>query len=186
MWRRVSLDLLPQHVSYTDVFQDARRLLRPFFLAPDGKTPTKYKPYYDFFTWIVTQLAFSFVTTPFILLSIHDSMLAWARVYFYCVIGVTICSIFLITPGKAYLQKKVKARSLRPELRRGESQESMQGPTLGVPSEPGREFDEMVDEILEEVKRRQGSGTMPDGQELRRRVEETLRSKTSQEKGKSQ
>lgn len=156
---------------------DARRLLRPFFLAPDGKTPTKYKPYYDVFTWFVTQFAFSFTTTPFILLSIHSSMTAWARVYFYCIIGVTASSIFLVTPGKTYLQKQVKTRSARPELKRHESQESMQGATLGVPSEPGREFDEMVDEIMEEVKKRQGSSTLPDGQELRRKVEETLRSK---------
>ena len=114
-------------------------------------------------------------------------MLAWARVYFYCIVGVTACSIFLVTPGKTYLAKKVKARSPpRPELKRGESQESMQGPTLGVPSEPGREFDEMVEEIMEEVKRRQGNGTIPDGQELRRRVEETLKKKTGMEKGKAQ
>ena len=146
-------------------------------MSPDGKTPTKYKPYYDVFTWFVTQLTFSFTTTPFILLSIHASMTAWARVYFYCVIGVTACSIFLVTPGKAYLQKRIKARSTRPALARGESQEGPPGATLGVPSEPGREFDEMVDEIMEEVKRRQGSGTMPDGQALRKKVEDTLRSK---------
>ncbi|KAK3048877.1 Lysophospholipid acyltransferase [Extremus antarcticus] len=158
-----------------NVAKNARRLLRPFFLTSDGKTPNKYKPYYDIFTWFVTQLAFCFVTTPFILLSIHDSMLAWTRVYFYCVIGVTACSVFLVTPGKAWLQRKVKARVGRPELKRGESQE---GTTLGVPSEPGQEFDEMVDEIMEEVKRRQGSSALPDGQELRKRVEETLRSKT--------
>lgn len=109
-------------------------------------------------------------------------MRAWARVYFYCVVGVTACSIFLVTPGKAYLQKHVKARSTKPELKRGESQESMQGATLGVPSEPGREFDEMVDEIMEEVKRRKGNSALPDGQELRKRVEETLRSKTRQDK----
>lgn len=154
-------------------------------MQPDGKTPTKHKPYYDVFTWFVTQLAFSFTTTPFILLSIHDSLLAWQRVYYYCIIGVIACSIFLVTPGKAYLQKQVKLRASRPELKRGESQESMQGTTLGVPSEPGREFDEMVDEIMEEIKRRQGNGTIPDGQELKRRVEETLRMKTrEQDKGK--
>ena len=154
---------------------DARRLLRPFFMTADGKRPTKNKPYYDIFTWAVTQLAFSFTTAPFILLSSSASLTAWARVYFYCIIGVTLCSIFLITPGKSYLQKRVKARTTKPEFRRTESQESLQGGTLGVPSEPGQEFDEMVDEIALVVKRRRCSADGPDGVELREMVADALK-----------
>ncbi|KXT16954.1 hypothetical protein AC579_7423 [Pseudocercospora musae] len=161
-----------------NVAKNARRLLRPFFLSPDGIKPTKYKPYYDCFTWVVTQLAFSFVTTPFILLSIHDSLLVWGRVYFYCIIGVALCSGFLVTPGKTWLARKVKARSTRPELKKTDSMESLQGATLGVPSEPGKEFDEMVDEIVEEVKKRKGSQSLPDGAELRKRVAAALEKKT--------
>lgn len=124
-------------------------------MTPDGKHPTKNKRYYDIFTWLVTQLAFTFTTAPFILLSIHDSLLAWARVYFYGIIGVGACSIFLLTPGKKYLQQKVKARTVtRQEVRRADSHEGLQGATLGVPHEPAQEFDEMVNEITEEVKRR--------------------------------
>ncbi|KAK3717289.1 Lysophospholipid acyltransferase [Vermiconidia calcicola] len=169
-----------------NVAKNFRRLLRPFFLAADGKKATQYKPYYDVLTWLVTQLAFSFTTAPFILLSIHDSMLAWARVYFYCVIGVTICSIFLVTPGKTYLQKQIKARSSKPELRRNESQEGLQGATLGVPSEPGQEFDEMVDEIIVEVKKRRVSGKGPEGPELRKKVEEMLLQKRDEGRDKEQ
>ena len=155
-------------------------------MTPDGKKPTEYKRYYDIFTWLVTQLAFSFTTAPFILLSIHASMLAWARVYFYCIIGVTLCSVFLVTPGKTYLQQRVKARtSSRPDLRRNESQESLQGATLGVPSEPGQEWDELVDEVMVEVKKRRGSRAGPEGLELRKMVEETLHKKVGGgEKGK--
>ena len=156
--------------------------MRPFFLTPDGTKPTKYKPYYDVFTWLVTQLVFSFTTTPFILLTIHDSTLAWARVYFYAVIGVAACSGFLATPGKAWLQKKVKARSGRPQLKKTDSYEHMSGATLGVPSEPGQEFDEMVDEIVEEVKKRKGQQAFPDAQELRRRVETALKRETAERK----
>ena len=152
-------------------------------MTPDGKNPTQYKRYYDFFSYLVTQLAFSFCTAPFILLTIHDSMMAWARVYFYCIIGVTICTIFLVTPGKSYLQKQVKARTSRPEMKRVESQESLSGATLGVPNEPGREFDEMVDEIVEEVKRRRGSQAGPDV-ELRKLVEENLVKKREEGKEK--
>ena len=50
----------------------------------------------------------------------------------------------------------------------------MHGQTLGVPSEPGQEFDEMVDEVMEEIKRRRGSQAGPEGVELRRMVEEAL------------
>ena len=131
-------------MSITDLTTDSRRLLRPFFLSPDGK-PLPRKRYYDIFTWLVTQLTFSFTTAPFILLTIHDSMLAWSRVYFYCPIGVALCSLFLASPGKAWLAKKAKAHAgaKRPAVSRSESMESLQGATLGVPSEPGKEFDEV-------------------------------------------
>lgn len=111
-------------------------------------------------------------------------MLAWARVYFYAVIGVAACSGFLASPGKAWLQKKVKARngSGRPQLQKADSFENMSGATLGVPSEPGQEFDEMVDEIVEEVRKRKGQQAFPDAQELRRRVETALKRETSDEK----
>lgn len=102
-------------------------------MTPDGKNPTSNKRYYDVFTWLVTQLVFSFTTAPFILLNIHDSTLVWARVYFYAIIGVTACSLFLATPGKAFLSKKVKARtgSGRPDsLKRNESQESLYVPSV--------------------------------------------------------
>lgn len=146
-------------------------------MTPDGKKPTGNKPYYDIFTWLVTQLAFSFTTAPFILLSASASLTAWARVYFYAIIGVTACSIFLVTPGKPFLQKQVKKRTTKPSLTRTESQESMHGTTLGVPSEPGQEFDEMVDEVLVEIKRRKGSAAIGDGVELRRLVEDALNRK---------
>jgi lysophospholipid acyltransferase len=146
-------------------------------MSSDGTKPTPYKPYYDIFTWLVTQLVFSFTTTPFILLTIHDSTTAWARVYFYPVIGVAACSIFLATPGKSWLQQRVRARGGRPELKKSDSTDSLQGATLGIPSEPGREFDEMVDEIVEEVKRRRPSASLPRGDELRNRVAVALQKK---------
>lgn len=144
-------------------------------MTPDGTKPTPQKRYYDFFTWLVTQLAFSFTTSAFILLTIHDTMLVWARVYFYTIVGVALCSAFLGSPGKAWLSRKVKARqTTKPALGRSQSTESLQGATLGVPSEPGMEFDEMVDEVMEEVKKRRGSKGGPEGQELRRQVVEVL------------
>nr|POE78450.1 hypothetical protein CFP56_60682 [Quercus suber] len=152
-------------------------------MSPDGTKAGPYKRYYDVFTWLVTQLTFSFVTAPFILLTIPASTAAWARVHFYAIIGTVGCSLFLLTPGKTWLQRKVKAHSTRPSstLRRNESQERFQGATLGVPSDPSKEWDEMVDEIMEEVKRRSNAQDLPQGQELRKRVEETLQRTKSSE-----
>ncbi|KAK5133193.1 hypothetical protein LTR08_008129 [Meristemomyces frigidus] len=159
-----------------NVAKNSRRLLRPFFITPDGAKHTANKRYYDIFTWLVTQLAFSFTTAPFILLNIHDSTLAWARVYFYVIVGVLASSGFLASPGKAWLAQKVKARTTatRTGMKRQDSTESLAGPDMGVPSEPGLEWDEMVDEVVGEVKRRRGSKPGPEGKELRRLVENTL------------
>jgi len=43
--------------------------------------------------------------------------------------------------------------------------------------DPEKEWDDMVDEVMEEVKRRRGSKSGPEGQELRKMVEQTLISK---------
>lgn len=156
-------------------------------MSADGAKAGPYKRYYDIFTWLVTQLTFSFVTAPFILLTIPASTTAWARVYFYAIIGTGACSLFLLTPGKPWLQKKVKAHSTRPtgQLHRNESQESLHGATLGVPNDPSQEWDEMVDEIMVEVKKRKDAKDLPQGQELRKRVEETLQRTKSAEIGET-
>lgn len=172
---------------------DARRLIRPFFLTPDGTQPLPSKRYYDILTWLTTQLFFSFTTTPFILLTLDASLKCWARVYFYAVVGVLAGNLFLLTPGKKYLQDQVKARqgSARPGLGRVKSKETVKmesaaGGMLGVPSEPGQEFEEMVDEIVEEVKRRRESADykLPaDGMELRKRVEGALKERIGKRDG---
>ncbi|KAF2861878.1 MBOAT-domain-containing protein [Piedraia hortae CBS 480.64] len=155
-----------------NVAKNARRLLRPFFMTPDGTQPLPSKRYYDFFTWIVTQLAFCFTTTPFVLLNARDSLHVWAANYMYCIVGTAISSAFLASPGKAWLMHKVKARqSDKKDLHRSDSMESLQGATLGVPSEPGRELDEIVDEVLEEVKRRRYIAPGPKATELRKTIE---------------
>lgn len=126
----------------------------------------------------MTQFAFCFVTTPFLLLNMSDSIRAWAAVYFYAIIGVSISGAFTLSPGKRWLQRKLKARGQRPAMKRQESHESLQGATLGVPTDPGVEFDEMVDEIMEEVRKRRGGKPLPDAAELRRQVERKLSQKS--------
>ena len=67
-------------------------------------------------------------------------------------------------------------------MQRAESHESLQGATLGVPTDPGVEFDEMVDEIVEEVRKRRGGKPLPNPAEVRRQVERTLSAKSQEAK----
>lgn len=151
-------------------------------MTPDGKTALPRKRYYDLFSYVVTQLAFSFTTAPFVLLDIGDSLVVWMRVYFYTVIGTIAASLFLLTPGKAWLSSRVrkyqssaqKAKAtastdvsdastsapVRPSLLHREGSHSTQRhPTyLGLPNDPGKAWDEMVDEFAMEIERRRSDG----------------------------
>jgi len=147
-----------------NISKNSRRLLRPFFMSADGKQPLPTKRYYDFFSWVVTQLSFSFTTAPFVLLSIHDSLLVWARVYFYTIVGTIACSVFLLTPGKQWLTTKVKAKN-RPAMARADSHDELS--TLGLPNDPGQAWDEMVEEINNEIDARRRKG-IPITGELRK------------------
>ncbi|KAL1304446.1 hypothetical protein AAFC00_003442 [Neodothiora populina] len=142
--------------------KNSRRLLRPFFLTADGSKPLPTKRYYDVFSWFVTQLAFSFTVAPFILLSFHDTVLVWARVWFYGIIGVTATSLFLASPGKKWIQSKVKQHSNVSEATRPTTlkhSDSYEGTTtLGLPNDPGREWDMMVEEITSEIDARKRRG----------------------------
>ncbi|KAK5315234.1 Lysophospholipid acyltransferase [Exophiala xenobiotica] len=155
------------------VAKNSRRYIRPFFLTPDGTKSTKYKIYYDIAGYLVTQFTFSFVTAPFVILGFNDSLKAWARVYFYAVIEVAVAMAFFASPAKKWLGQKLDKRN-HPHLRKTLSQETNYPPSLGLPSDPGREIDEAIDEIRQEVeiRRRRGSKvTMPTGESLRRELE---------------
>jgi lysophospholipid acyltransferase len=112
---------------------------------------------------LVTQAAFSFTVTPFVLLKMSDSLAAWSRVYFYTVIGVLISMGFFASPGKQMLRKQLEARAAttqagqRPGSARSVSQESLtgNGPVLGLSQDPEREVQEIMDEVRTEIERRQ-------------------------------
>ena len=53
---------------------------------------------------------------------------------------------------------------------------------MGVPTDPGVEFDEMVDEIVEEIRKRRGGKPLPKPAEVRRQVERTLSAKSQEAK----
>ncbi|ERF73803.1 hypothetical protein EPUS_05507 [Endocarpon pusillum Z07020] len=158
------------------VAKNSRRYVRPFFLSPDGKTSTQNKKYYDFLSFLATQLAFCFTVAPFVILGFSDSIKLWSRVYFYCIIGVAATMGFFASPAKQYLIKQINKRN-HPRVQRTASQETLGQPTLGLPSDPGRDIDEALKEIRTEVetRRRRGSRvSMPTGQELKAAVEDKL------------
>ncbi|KAF1983408.1 MBOAT-domain-containing protein [Aulographum hederae CBS 113979] len=200
------------------ISKNARRLLRPLFLPPPqsplekptttlspGKlsptssskqppnveTPrTNTKLFYDIVSWFLTQASFAFTVMPFILLTLHKTMTAWARVYFFALVGVAVCFAFLNSPGKAVLQKRVAKHTSaaeRPGFKREGSTTSVKdrdqegsmgrtgGMTLGVPDDPEREVQEIVEEVKREIERRKKMGeTVPD---LGKMVEERLGNK---------
>lgn len=146
-----------------------RRHVRPFFLTADGKQGTSYKIYYDIFSWFVTQFGFCFITAPFVILGFNDSIVAWARVYFYCIVGVAITLGFFNSPGKVMLHKQLEKRSHPETLKRTASERSMA--TLGLPDMD--DVDQAIDEIKAEVNMRKRRGSkveFPSGEELKRAV----------------
>ncbi|KAJ9639573.1 Lysophospholipid acyltransferase [Knufia peltigerae] len=155
------------------VAKNSRRYIRPFFLTPDGTKSTKYKIYYDIAGYLVTQFTFSFVTAPFVILGFNDSLKAWGRVYFYAIVEIGVAMAFFASPAKKWLVAKLDKRN-HPYIRKTVSQETNYPPLLGLPSDPGREIDEAIDEIRQEVetRRRRGSRvTMPTGESLKREIE---------------
>ncbi|KAK0621305.1 MBOAT, membrane-bound O-acyltransferase family-domain-containing protein [Bombardia bombarda] len=95
------------------VAKNFRRYLRPFFLDPKTQAPLPTKKYYDFFSFIVTQLTFSFAAAPFLVLSFSGSIQAWSRVYFYAIIGTAASMAFFASPAKPYLRRALEQRAAK-------------------------------------------------------------------------
>ncbi|KAG8532047.1 uncharacterized protein KY384_003684 [Bacidia gigantensis] len=156
------------------IAKNFRRHVRPFFLTTDGQQPTKYKVYYDLMSYIATQTAFCFTTAPFVLLTLPDSILVWARVYFYTVIGVILSTAFFASPGKLWLIKRLKARN-QSAVPKAQKEKIHQQQLLGLPEDPGADIGEVVAEIKSEVEARQRRGSkieMPTAEEMRKIIGE--------------
>jgi len=151
------------------VAKNFRRYFRPFFLDPKTSQPTSYKIYYDIFSYLATQLAFSFTTAPFVLLTLPASFIVWSRVYFYAVIGTALSTAFFASPAKPFLIKKLNERAgaAGPKLQRTLSTESIAGkePVLGLPPNPSKDLEEMMQEAKAEFEARQRKGSVLKGGE---------------------
>lgn len=122
------------------------------------------KIYYDIFSYLITQLAFSFTTAPFVLLTLPASFIVWSRVYFYAVIGTALSTAFFASPAKSFLVKKlnVRAGTSGPKLQRTQSSESIASkePVLGLPPDPSKDLEEMMQEAKAEFEARQRRGSV--------------------------
>ncbi|EFY91937.1 Lysophospholipid acyltransferase, variant 3 [Metarhizium acridum] len=136
-----------------------RRLVRPFFLDAITGGPSPKKKYYDAASFIVTQLTFSFATTPFLVLTFADSIRAWSRVYFYGAAWTVIGLVFFASPGGAVLKAELEKRQGKASVKlvRSASTDSLTGkdPILGISKDPERDVTEAMAEIRAEVEARQ-------------------------------
>ncbi|KAK3357450.1 MBOAT, membrane-bound O-acyltransferase family-domain-containing protein [Lasiosphaeria hispida] len=150
------------------VAKNFRRYFRPFFLDPKTQTPLATKKYYDFFSWLTTQLAMNFTTAPFLILTLSGSLAAWSRLYFYAVISTIASMAFFASPAKPQLQRILEQRAAkasggsadgvpkRQGLPRTISADSLTSrePVLGLPQDPQLELDEAISEIRAEMEAR--------------------------------
>ena len=82
--------------------------------------------------------------------------------------------VFFSSPGKVWLIKKLKVRNAN-AIERLEISKDQKQPLLGLPEDPGRDVDEAVREIKQEVEARQRKGSkieMPRGEEMRKVIEQ--------------
>jgi lysophospholipid acyltransferase len=136
------------------------------------------KKFYDVFTWFVTQVGFSFIVTPFILLHTEPTFTVWRRVYFYLLFGVAAAFAFFQSPAKPFLIKQLKARSSRPDLHRVKSDASEGEVLFGVPVDAEKELQEIVAEVRQELERRKREGLeLPDIRALVKEKVDSLSSK---------
>jgi lysophospholipid acyltransferase len=178
---------------------DGRRLIRPFFLTPDGKTPLPTKQYYDIITTIVTQIIFAFVVAPFILLGFSDTLTVWARVYFYTLVGIAISfaafsrnlpirkelvqrqaarapPVSAAPIDDSTIEKAAREEITREKLARTNSQDSVLStkmPLHGIADDPEAEIDEIVREVKAEIEERKRRGSI--SFDVKKAVQEKLK-----------
>lgn len=98
--------------------------------------------------------------------------------YFYAIVGVAACLLFFASPAKAELRRRLNVRAKAagqatpaahtPAVEKekgevellvpGQRREDVRGPALGLPDDPGRDLDEIMSEIRQEVEMRKEKG----------------------------
>lgn len=81
---------------------------------------------------------------------------------------------FFASPAKPWLIKQLNDKR-KPALQRTASQESMREPVMGMPHDPGQDFDEVFQEVRDEVMRRRKNSSGRRGLSVAQEVKEVLR-----------
>lgn len=84
---------------------------------------------------------------------------------------------FFASPAKPWLIKQLNDKR-KPALHRTASQESMREPVMGMPHDPGQDFDEVFQEVRDEVMRRRKNSSGRRGVSVAQEVKEVLRERT--------
>jgi lysophospholipid acyltransferase len=141
------------------VAKKVRRYVRPFFLDSVTGKPTAMKIYYDIASWAVTQLIFSFATAPFLILSLHGSLLVWGRLYHYGSVITLLALGILASPATHASQAWLEERRRRigvDTLDTSHYHESVptREPILGLSVDPETDIHEAVAVIRAELIRK--------------------------------
>jgi len=109
---------------------------------------------------LVTQLAFSYIAAPFIILSFSGSLIVWARTYFFVHVAIMATLAFFYSPGKKWLVK-TQQRRLGRAAEEAEEEEVVQrtSGTLGLPDDPEGDLLEIRREVEMAVENRRRSGS---------------------------
>lgn len=179
-----------------------RRLVRPMFLAADGKSSLPSKIYYDIFTFLLTQLAFSFTVAPFILLGFSDTLKVWSRVYFYTLIGVAgSYGLFSRSlPFRQQLQQRQPSRAAskptvdadmsniesiaKEEIKKDSltrtntstsTASSRKDPMLGIADDPEAELDAIVAQVKRDIAERKRRGSTLQGFDVKTAIQQKIK-----------
>ncbi|KAF1851107.1 MBOAT family protein-like protein [Cucurbitaria berberidis CBS 394.84] len=183
------------------VAKNGRRMIRPLFLTPDGKSPLPSKRYYDIFTTILTQVVFAYTVAPFVLLGFSDTLIVWARVYFYTIVGIgasfalfskslpfrkqilQLQSSRAPTPAtftsvdESTVEKTAREEVRKERLLATDAQSSDPGhkvPLFGIADDPEAEIDDIVREVKAEIEQRRRRGSALQGFDIKKAVQEKL------------
>ncbi|KOS16802.1 Lysophospholipid acyltransferase [Escovopsis weberi] len=144
-----------------------RRHVRPLFLDPISGNALPRKKYYDLASLLATQLVFSFVTLPFLILSLDSSLRAWSQVHFYGFVATVASIVVFASPAKTILIKQLKQRLGRANAKTSQSFSSDgangKEPVLGISTDPQQDINEAVDKFKAELEALQGTRNRKSG-----------------------
>ena len=84
---------------------------------------------------------------------------------------------FFASPAKPWLIKQLNEKR-KPSLQRTASQDSMKEPVMGMPHDPGQDFDEVFQEVRDEVEKRRKNSSRRRGVSVGQEIKEVLMERT--------